>query len=91
MEVWLSRERESEGTACVVVVSGTRFERFFLFFLHVQPRMCGHVLVCTKITVHNNKIIINILNNAEPRQAGYLSRWNLSHDKATTERDLLID
>ena len=41
MEVWLSRERESEGTACVVVVSGTRFESFFLFArtaTHVQAR-----------------------------------------------------
>ena len=26
------RARESEGTACVVVVSGTRFEIFFVFF-----------------------------------------------------------
>ena len=31
------RARESKGTACVVVVSGMRFEIFF-FFLHVRPR-----------------------------------------------------
>ena len=43
------RARESEETACVVVVSGTRFERFF-FFLHVRPCTYGHTLVY--ITVH---------------------------------------
>ena len=49
MEVWLSRERESEGTACVVVVSGSRFESFFcLFFfartaMHVRARTYGHM------------------------------------------------
>ena len=37
------RARESEGTAGVVVVSGTRFESFFfVFFLNVRPRMYGH-------------------------------------------------
>ena len=42
------RARESEGTACVVVVSGTRFESFFILFFilvctHVRPRTYGHV------------------------------------------------
>ena len=32
------RARESEGTACVVVVSGMRFESFFFFGTHVQAR-----------------------------------------------------
>ena len=37
------RARESEGTACVVVVSGTRFESFFIFIFartatHVRAR-----------------------------------------------------
>ena len=36
------RARESEGTACVVVVSGTRFESLFFFGLHVRPRTYGH-------------------------------------------------
>ena len=37
------RARESKGTACVVVVSGARFESFFLFVcLHVRPRTYGH-------------------------------------------------
>ena len=35
------RARESEGTACVVVVSGTQFE-FVLFCLHVRPHTYGH-------------------------------------------------
>ena len=38
------RARESEGTAYVVVDSGTLFEFFlffFIFFLHVRPRMYG--------------------------------------------------
>ena len=46
------RAHESEGTACVVVISGTRFERFFnvcFFFArmatHGQPRTYGHARV----------------------------------------------
>ena len=36
------RARESEGTACVVVLSGTQFESLFYFFLHVRPHTFGH-------------------------------------------------
>ena len=39
--------RKSEGTACVVVVSGKRFETFF-FFLHVRPCTYGHACTGTR-------------------------------------------
>ena len=37
------RARESKGTACVVVVSGTRFERDFFFCTYGHARMGTHV------------------------------------------------
>ena len=43
MEVWLSRGHESEGTAYVVVVSGSRFESFFFFCTYGHARMAMHV------------------------------------------------
>ena len=49
------RARESEGTACVVVVSGTRFEIFLFCFVlfartatHERARTYGHALVLFK-------------------------------------------
>ena len=46
--------RESEGTACVVVVSGSRFESFFYFyFLHVRAR--------TSITNFQKKIFVSVV------------------------------
>ena len=43
------RARESEGTACVVVVSGTGFESFFVFFAHTAKHVrarTGGIVVC---------------------------------------------
>ena len=43
------RARESEGTACVVVVSGTRFESFFCCFvcMYGHARTGTHLRACT--------------------------------------------
>jgi len=52
VEVWLSRERESEGTACVVVVSGSRFESFFLFVFFCTY---GHARTGTHVRAHESE------------------------------------
>ena len=54
------RACKSEGTACVVV-SGTRFESFFyFFFLHVQPRTYGHILVILNGRLNFESIFLKI-------------------------------
>ena len=64
------RARESEGTACVVVVSGMRFESFFFVFFctatHVLPRMYGHALVYMDTNKHNK--IANLQAVPTPRK-----------------------
>ena len=68
--------RESEGTACVVVVSGSRFESFFFFArtgTHVWARTYGHVLVILKY-VQQSRDRLHIQSTVRPPVNAY---WHI--------------
>ena len=46
------RARESKGTACVVVVSGTRFESFFYIYIFLHVRACTSILNIFKYYIY---------------------------------------
>ena len=78
--------RESEGTACVVVASGMRFESFFFACTatHVWPHMYGHTRTATHVRACESEGTVCVVVVSGMRFESFFFAHTATHVRART-------